>query len=210
MKLQPHDLDTISALTLEHYNRHAESFREGTRDHDVSQNIAALLRHIPGDGPHTILDFGCGPGRDLRTFTQLGHRAIGLDGAAHFVDMARADSGCEVWHQDFLRLDLPAARFDGVFANATLFHIPRQELTRVLLQLRAALVCGGVLFSSNPRGSNQEGWHQGRFGAYHDADTWREIMTSAGFVELEHYYRPPGLPRERQPWLASVWRKPQC
>ena len=120
--------------------------------------------------------------------------------------MARTHSGCEVWEQDFLRLDLPSARFDGIFANASLFHIPNQELPRVLGELRATLKPGGVLFSSNPRGDNEEGWNRGRYGAYHDLETWRDYLTQAGFTEIEHYYRPPGLPREQQPWLASVWR----
>jgi len=121
--------------------------------------------------------------------------------------MARADSGCEVLRQDFLNLDLPAGRFDGIFANASLFHVPSQELPRVLKELRATLKPRGVLFSSNPRGENQEGWNRGRYGAYHDLEQWRRFMTGAGFEELEHYYRPAGLPREQQPWLASVWRR---
>jgi SAM-dependent methyltransferase len=201
------DLQKIAALTLEHYNQHADDFRDGTRDHDVSQNIAALLRHIQGAPPFTILDVGCGPGRDLRTFSKLGHVAIGVEGAARFVEMARADSGCEVWHQDFLKLDFPDSRFDGIFANAALFHIPSQELPRVLRQFHATLKPGGVLFSSNPRGANEEGWNRGRYGAYHDLAAWRTFMSDAGFAELEHYYRPEGLPRDQQPWLASVWRK---
>jgi SAM-dependent methyltransferase len=207
-KLDRHDLDKISSATLEHYDLRAEDFREGTRDHDVSQNIAALLRHVGGEPPFAILDFGCGPGRDLKAFAALGHLAIGLEGAARFVAMARADAGCEVWQQDFLKLDLPDARFDGVFANASLFHVPSQELPRVLRQLRATLKAGGVLFSSNPRGANEEGWNRGRYGAYHDLPAWRRWMSDAGFVELDHYYRPAGLPREEQPWLATVWRKP--
>ena len=207
MPLRPEDLASITATTLDDYNRNAEGFREGTRDHDVSQNIQALLRHIRGSAPFIILDFGCGPGRDLRAFTRLGHRAIGLDGAESFVAMARADSGCEVWHQDFLALDLPAERFDGIFANASLFHVPRQELPRVLRQLRAALKPGGVLFSSNPRGGNDEGWSGQRYGSWHDYESWKVLLEAAGFEELEHYYRPTGLPREQQPWLASVWRK---
>jgi SAM-dependent methyltransferase len=207
MKLGPGDLRKISALTLEHYERRAEDFREGTRDHDVSQNIDALLRQIRGAAPFSILDFGCGPGRDLKTFSALGHVAVGLEGAARFAAMARADSGCEVWQQDFLELDLPSARFDGVFANAALFHVPSQELPRVLGQLHATLKADGVLFSSNPHGGNEEGWNRGRYGAYHDLESWCCRMSAAGFVELEHYYRPAGLPRERQPWLASVWRR---
>ncbi len=200
------DLDQITSVTLAHYNQRAEDFREGTRGHDVGQNIGALLRHIVGEPPFTILDFGCGPGRDLKVFAGLGHLAIGLDGAECFTQMASADSGCEVWQQDFLKLDLPDGHFDGVFANASLFHVPSQALPRVLGQLHATLKPGGVLFCSNPHGANVEGWNNGRYGAYHNLETWCCFMAAAGFTELEHYYRPAGLPREQQPWLASVWR----
>jgi len=207
MKLDPQELANITRLTLEGYNRHAEGFWKGTRDHDVSQNVAALLQYIESSPPFRILDFGCGPGRDLKVFAELGHIAVGLEGAPAFAAMARAYSGCEVWQQDFLKLDLPHDYFDGVFANAALFHVPSQELPRVLLELHAGLKPGGVLFCSNPRGHNEEGWAGGRYGAYHDIETWRRYASGAGFVELAHYYRPPGLPRERQPWLASVWRR---
>ena len=207
MKLEPRDLKQISARTLEHYDRRAEEFWEGTRSHDVSQNIEALLQAIEGEPPFAILDFGCGPGRDLSAFAALGHRATGLEGAERLAAMARAHSGCEVWQQDFLDLDLPDRQFDGVFANAALFHVPGQELPRVLAQLRATLKPRGVLFSSNPRGGNEEGWNRGRYGAYHDLETWRRYLSAAGFAEVAHYYRPSSLPREQQPWLASLWRR---
>ena len=207
MKLTPQDLEKIADLTLEHYNQRAEDFWEGTRDHNVCQNIEALLHYIESDPPFTILDFGCGPGRDLKVFSELGHRAVGVEGATRFAAMARAHSGCEVWQQDFLKLDLPDKHFDGVFANAALFHVPSQELPRVLLELHATLKPRGVVFTSNPHGQNEEGWNRGRYGAYHDPETWRRYMSAAGFVELTHYYRPAGLPREQQPWLASVWRR---
>ena len=207
MKLNPQDLEKIVSLTLDHYNQRADEFWQGTRDHDVKQNIAALLQWIEGKAPFTILDFGCGPGRDLKVFSELGHIAVGLEGAAHFVTTARTYSGCEVWLQNFLKLDLPDNHFDGVYANASLFHVPSQELPRVLLELHASLKPGGVLFSSNPRGHNEEGWSGGRYGAYHDLDTWRGYVSAAGFSELDHYYRPAGLPREKQPWLASAWRR---
>jgi len=208
MKLDPTTLRQVVDQTLDHYHARAKDFWEGTRHHDVQQNIEALLRHIRGQAPYTILDFGCGPGRDLGTFTRLGHRAIGLEGAPAAAELARHNSGCDVWVQDFLSLALPAAHFDGIFANASLFHVPRQELPRVLLQLQDALKPAGVLFSSNPRGDNEERIGDGgRYGAYYDLSTWRAHLADAGFVELEHYYRPPGLPIDQQPWLASVWRR---
>jgi SAM-dependent methyltransferase len=209
-RLTAKELADTSAVTLRHYNEHAESFWRGTKDHDVSQNRAALLEHLCGAPPHRILDFGCGPGRDLKHFKDLGHEVIGLEGAENFVEQARSYSGCEVWHQDFLKLSLPPAYFDGIFANASLFHVPSQELPRVLRELWIALKNDGVLFSSNPRGQNEEGWSGERYGVYYDWQRWQELGAAAGFAEITHYYRPAGVPREQQPWLASVWRKNQA
>jgi SAM-dependent methyltransferase len=200
------DLTHISSETVGHYNRNADDFWAGTRDHDVSQNIDALLGHIEGEPPFRILDFGCGPGRDLADFRNRGHDAVGLDGSHRFCEMARTHSGCEVLCQDFLSLDLPTTHFDGVFANASLFHVPLQELPRVLRELGSALKSRGVLFASNPRGSNDEGWNGQRYGSYHDETTWRQLVATAGFDELGHYYRPAGRPRHEQPWLATIWR----
>ena len=204
--LTPEELSDLARSTVSHYQQHADDFREGTKDHDVSQNVDALLRHLPGPSGQRILDLGCGPGRDLATFLAAGHMPVGLDGAAAFVHMAQATTGCEVWHQDLLALELPAERFDGVFANAVLFHVPTQELGRVLQDLRQTLVAGGVLFASNPRGPDVEQQQGLRYGSYLTLETWSRFVTAAGFALIEHYFRPPGRPRAEQPWLATVWR----
>jgi SAM-dependent methyltransferase len=130
-------------------------------------------------------------------------------GSANLAALARTNGGCTVLEQNFLALDLPRERYDGVFANAVLFHVPSQVLPRLLGELHAALKPGGVLFGSNPRGQGQEGWSGDRYGAFHDWEVWRGHVTAAGFTELAHFYRPTGLPLEQQPWLASVWRKPR-
>lgn len=207
MAHEPDDMARIAARTLAHYDAQAQAFWEGTRDHDVSQNIRALLDAMTAKAPLEILDLGCGPGRDLMAFRALGHHATGLEGSAPLAALARAHSGCVVLEQNFLQLDLADARFDGVFANASLFHVPSHALPRVLRQLHDALKPGGALFSSNPRGNGEEDFNGGRYGVYHSWDSWRALMADAGFVALSHYYRPAGLPRAQQPWLASVWRK---
>lgn len=204
--MEEKQIDEITQTTLRHYERNAEQFFAGTIDHDVSQNIAALLDAITAPAPYRLLDLGCGPGRDLKAFKAMGHEPIGIDGSARFVDMARAFSGCEVWRQDFVHLDLPAEHFDGIYANASLFHVPSAALPKVLRDLHGALKTGGVLFSSNPRGDNREGWNGPRYGSYYDYATWERYLIEAGFTAVRHYYRPDGLPRDQQPWLASVWR----
>lgn len=204
--LSADELARLRDSTVSHYELSAEQFAHGTLDHDVSQNIDALLRHIHAEPPYDILDLGCGPGRDLVTFLARGHRPIGLDAAPSFVRMARERSGCEVWRQDLLSLDLPPRRFDGVFANAVLFHVPSQELLRVLGELAASLRPKGVLFCSNPHGPDVERQSGRRYGCYLTKQTWDAFVTEAGFELLEHYYRPEGRPRAEQPWLASVWR----
>ena len=199
---------STSTRTLAHYESQAERFWQGTRDHDVTQNVSALLDAIEASPPLSILDFGCGPGRDLVHFGTLGHRVVGLDGCRAFCEMARDRSGCEVLEQDFLALALPPAHWDGIFANASLFHVPKAHLPRVLGELRESLKPRGVLFASNPRGHNEEGWDGERYGVYWDLEEWRlQVLAAGGFEEIAHYYRPSGKPREEQPWLATVWRK---
>ena len=206
-RLTPEELRHLNAQTIAHYQRSAHEFLEATGQHDVSQNIEALLRNITGAKPYDILDLGCGPGRDLLAFKALGHRPIGLDGCAEFVEIAKARTQCEVLHQDFLDLNLKSTAFDGVFANASLFHVPTQELERVLVDIYSCLRVDGVFFCSNPRGPDIEQLNGDRYGAFLQLDTWRGFVRSAGFTELENFYRPSGKPREQQPWLATVWRK---
>ena len=152
--------------TLRDYGAVARGYAEGNLSHDVSQNIDALLTPLLS-APHDVarkldlLDVCCASGRDMRSLTARGHRVTGLDGVPAFCDMSRAlNPGCEVLQQSLTELDLPAAAFDGIFANACLFHIPSAALPGALSALVGALRPGGVLFSSNAHGfgEDQEGW----------------------------------------------------
>ena len=205
-ELPKEQLDKIEKVTLEHYENSALSFWQGTKDHDVTQNYQAFLSQFPAAQKIDILDFGCGPGRDLAYFKSIGHRPVGLDGSEAFCTMARENTGCQILHQQFLNLELPGQSYDGIFANASLFHVPGQELSRVLRELRSALRPGGILFSSNPRGST-EGWSGQRYGHFIEFETSKTYLEAAGFEVLNHYYRPAGAPRAEQPWLAVVSQK---
>ena len=117
---KPQIMEERERITVAEYQLTADSFRMGTWDHDVSQNRSALVAAMPRN-PGKILDLGCGPGRDLVAFSQQGHEVVGLDATPAFVEYARQVSGCEVWQQTFLSLDLPPETFS--FAAAKwLFH----------------------------------------------------------------------------------------
>jgi len=199
------DLEKISPSRSSTMKR-ARGFPRGTRDHDVSQNIEALLRHIAGEPPFTILDFGCGPGRDLKAFKALGQspsasrrRALRRDGARRV--------GVRVWQQDFLKLDLPEARFDGVFANAALFHVRAGAAARAATTARGAQARRRALLLQPARGK------RGRL----EPRPLRRVPRSGRVAPLDvgigiHRARAL-LPARRiaaraAPWLASAWRRP--
>jgi SAM-dependent methyltransferase len=197
----------LTSTTIDFYDGHASAFWNGTKYHDVTQNYAALLDAIHSTPPFTLLDLGCGPGRDLAYFQGLGHIAIGLDGAPQLAEMARNYSGAEVWVQDFIDLDLPETHFDGVFANASLFHVPMDAIETTLAALWRGLRPAGVLFSSNPRGNDEQGFSGGRFGVFYRDETWMELVQHCGFEPVRQYFRPPNAPPHEQFWFATVWRK---
>lgn len=199
---------SLTSTTIGFYDHHAPAFWDGTKGHDVTQNYDALLGAIEAEPPFTLLDLGCGPGRDLAYFRGLGHMAIGLDGSTQIAEMARRHSSAEVWVQDFIDLDLPEAHFDGVFANASLFHVPKERISATLGAILDTLLPGGVLFSSNPRGNDEEGFSGGRFGVFYSDPTWMALVENAGFEPVRQYYRPPNAPPVEQRWFATVWRKP--
>lgn len=196
-----------ASLTIAAYDRMAQAYWEETQHRDLNADYDLFLSHLDGQGPLDLLDLGCGPGRDLRYFARLGHRPIGVDGSACFVEMARAYSGCPVLQQDLLALQLPAGSYDGVFASASLFHVPPEVLPAVLGVVHTVLRPLGVLLALNPRGRDEQGWLGDRFCCYYRLATWRRHLHAAGFMELACAYRPLGVPRARQQWVTTVWRK---
>ncbi|GET36584.1 class I SAM-dependent methyltransferase [Microseira wollei] len=196
-------------VTIAEYQLTAEAFRAGTWEHDVSQNRDSLVRFLPKN-PGKILDIGCGPGRDLVAFKQQGHTVVGLDATPAFVEMAKQVSGCEVWQQSFLSLDLPGETFDGIFANASLIHVPRGEMVRVLQDLQRSLVPQGAIVMSMCRGDS-EGYSARPTGYRYvcgwEYETLAPCVEAAGFEIVNHYYRPPGVRFEAQSWLVIVGRK---
>jgi len=218
--ITPEEVRLAADSTIADYAAVAQGYAAGNMDHDVSPNIEAMLNPLKEtfgvEAHYDVLDVCCASGRDLVALKQLGHRPVGLDGVEAFCEMSRTLSGCEVLHQSLTSLSLPEARFDAIFANACLFHVPSAALPATLAALAAALRPNGVLFVSNAHGfgEDKEGWTQGRTAATRSYVTWLSEETwvrvcgeATGLTLLQSYFRPPGKPRSAQPFLATVWQK---
>lgn len=192
--------------SLPHYDLHAEAYAEALLSHDLGEAREKFLAVLPRR-PADILDLGCGPGRDLAAFAEAGERAVGLDGCSVLADVARRHSGCPVWEADLRTAPLPPAAFDGLFAQAVLFHIATAELPELLQRLRRCLRPDGVLYACDPSGAGEEGWADGRYLAFRRPQSLAALYRRAGFDLVEQWRRPPGRPRRQQDWQAWLWRR---
>ena len=209
----PDEIRAACEATVQDYAAVAEGYAAGNLDHDVSQNINAALRGRAA--PLSVLDLGCAGGRDLAHFIRMGHRATGVAGSEAFAAIARRTApDATVVCCNLLDLDLGDSSFDAIYANAVLFHLPSAAMPSLLSKVVAALRPGGVFLASNAHGfgEDKEGWTDGRtagtrsYVSWLSEKTWCALCEDAGLELIELYYRPPGRPRERQPFLGTAWR----
>jgi cyclopropane fatty-acyl-phospholipid synthase-like methyltransferase len=115
---------------------------------------AFVARIRPGG---RVLDYGCGSGRDLLRFLELGFDAHGVDGSTQLVDMCRTRTGSpeRLRHMRFENYNDPADSWDGIWAIASLLHMPRAELANHMVQLSSTLRPQGVLFASLKSGDDE-------------------------------------------------------
>ena len=216
----PAQIRVTCTATIADYAAVAQGYSDGNANHDVSQNIQAVLRGRKG--PLDVLDLGCAGGRDVCTFASLGHRVVGVAGSHAFARLSRQavaarklSDKVEIICSSIYDLDLGARKFDAIFANAVLFHLPSAALPVVLARVAAALKPDtGIFFASNAHGfgRDQEGWVRGRtdhtrsYVSWLSEKTWSDLCRSVGLTMVEKYFRPPNRPRSQQPFLGTAWK----
>ena len=193
--------DLRSSATIDDYDVVASAYVEANADHDVSQNVDALLLELRSSDEErelTILDLGCGGGRDVAALARRRCVVWGVDGSPAMCALAAAACPeATILVQNFVDgLDVPAGAFDGVFANASLFHVPFEHLPSVLCRIRAALRPGGVLFASTRVSwADAEGYVEGRspggraWVSTPSEGTWDDTVAAAGFDLLRGWHR---------------------
>ena len=191
--------------TLDYYDRIAEEFAADTRDADVGELHALFLSHLPAGG--RILDLGCGSGRDSRLFRDKGYEVVAVDGSRELCKIASSLIGQEVLCRTFEELDFEE-EFDGVWACASILHVPSERLPGVIARISRALKRGGFFYASFKYGVF-EGERNGRYFTDLDEAGFAELI--AAFPEFEIVETRitsdvrPGRAEEK--WLNVVVRK---
>ncbi|MEG2303755.1 MAG: class I SAM-dependent methyltransferase, partial [Niameybacter sp.] len=127
--------------TLNYYNTNAQDFIAGTLNVDMSELRNTFTKHLPQEAH--ILDAGCGSGRDSLAFKEAGYMVTAIDGSEAMCQQTEALIGQPVRHMVFQEVE-DVQLYDGIWACATLLHVPDDEMVDVFTRLARALKDGGI------------------------------------------------------------------
>ena len=191
--------------TLDYYNQNAVEFASGTLPADMEDSRSRFSANLPPKG--IILDFGCGSGRDTKAFLDAGFRVDAVDGSAELCTLASAYTGIEVRKMLFNELDVQE-RYDGIWACASILHLPRMKLANVLGRIESALKYGGVMYASFKYGE-YEGLRNGRYFTDFTEDTLKALWnTATSMMVFDQWITCDVRPgREGERWINILARR---
>lgn len=190
---------------LSYYRKNAENFVKGTINADMEFNRKKFLQRLPDQGK--ILDFGCGSGRDAKVFLELGYEVEAVDGCRELCETAAEYTGIVVRQMDFMELDV-REKYDGIWACASVLHLPYEELRAVLAKMAAALKENGVIYVSFKYGEF-EGWRNGRYFTDMTEDGVRRLVEETQGMSVEEIWVTADVREGRgdERWVNGVGRK---
>ena len=191
--------------TLTYYNTNAQTFIEGTRNVDFSENQNKFINKLP-TGAY-ILDFGCGSGRDTKYFLEKGYSVEAIDGSEELCRFASEYAGIEVKHMLFQDLQ-EAEKYDAIWACSSILHLSYAELVEVMKKMVAALKENGLIYTSFKYGTF-EGMRNGRYFIDMTEESLGKLLQDVGILEIEEIWITsdvrPGRGEEK--WLNLFLRK---
>ena len=191
--------------TLIYYNTNAKSFISSTLAVDFSQTQDKFLHFLPPTA--SILDFGCGSGRDTKHFLDAGMQVDATDGSEELCRLASEYTGIPVRQMLFEDLDAKA-QYDGIWACSSILHLPKDVLKDVLKKMIVALKENGIIYTSFKYGMF-EGERNGRFFTDFTEETFQEFVSDVDEIKIEESWITgdvrPGRGDER--WLNLILRK---
>ena len=193
--------------TINYYNQNAENFIANTQNADMHPTQERFLRLL--DANTSILDFGCGSGRDTKYFLEKGYQVTATDGSAELCRLASEFTGIKVKEMLFQELDA-INQYDGIWACSSILHLPKKELLPVIQKMCEALKDNGIIYTSFKYG-DFEGERNGRYFTDFTEKTFREYIEKVPELTIEEAWITsdvrPGRGEEK--WLNLILRKNQ-
>ena len=193
--------------TINYYNQNAENFIANTQNADMHPTQERFLRLL--DANTSILDFGCGSGRDTKYFLEKGYQVTATDGSAELCRLASEFTGIKVKEMLFQELDA-INQYDGIWACSSILHLPKKELLPVIQKMCEALKDNGIIYTSFKYG-NFEGERNGRYFTDFTEKTFQEVIEKVPELTIEEHWITsdvrPGRGEEK--WLNLILRKNQ-
>ncbi len=190
--------------TIEYYDKNAKIFVDNTADIEFSEMQDSFLSNLKEGA--SILDFGCGSGRDTRYFLKKGYKVIALDGSAELCRIAEAKTGIPVIQMDFNDFE-EQDMYDGIWACSSILHLSRQELKQVLVHMEQALHKGGIIYTSFKYG-DFEGMRNGRYFTDFTEDSFRSFFSEIERLMIKQLWitRDARPGRLNEKWLNMILR----
>ena len=191
--------------TLNYYNENAKSFIEGTANVDFVSVQDIFLQLLPSYG--TILDFGCGSGRDTKYFIEHGYKVDAIDGSIELCKLASEYTGIDVKHMLFQELT-DARKYDGIWACASILHVKRTELPEILQKMCNATKNNGIIYVSFKYG-DFEGERNGRYFTDMTEESMSELLAYIPELKVEKQWITGDVREGRgdERWLNMILRK---
>ena len=191
--------------TLNYYNENAAAFINGTASADIAETRDRFAKYLPPGA--LILDFGCGSGRDTKAFLASGFRVDATDGSEEICREASTFTGIDVQHLLFQDLDA-VDRYDGIWACASILHLPKHELGPVMQKIAQALKPGGILYTSFKYG-DFEGFRNSRYFTDFTEETLETFMAQFPALQtIERWLTQDVRPgREEERWINILARR---
>ena len=188
---------------MNYYDENAQEFFDDTVKADMTSHYEEFLKMIP-EKSH-ILDCGCGSGRDAKMFKTLGYEVTAIDGSLEMCRLASKHSGIEVKHMQFQEIKF-VNEFDGIWASASLLHVPSTEISDVINRLKNSLKETGVIYASFKYGEF-EGLRNGRYFNDLTEDTAKGIFAEAGFEIIKTWLTDDSRPERDDRWVNILVKK---
>jgi ubiquinone/menaquinone biosynthesis C-methylase UbiE len=194
-------------MTISYYDNNADAFRQRTSQRAMSQHYEPFVALLPPGG--NVLDAGCGPGRDTLVFLARGFRVVAFDASRAMVELATKQTGQPVLHATFQQIEFEKDTFDGVWACASLLHVPSGEIDDVLHRVTRSLKFGGAMYMSVKVGDGERIADDGRFFCDYTHRTLRDLLARHPSLEILDISESPPNPQspDGKSWLHALVRK---